>query len=88
MNVLITGGAGFIGANFVHQTLVRHPDAKVTVLDKLTYAGNKGSLVAGVGELVQDRDLGVWVTYEGLVDKVGTDEAGTSGDEDVHVQAP
>ena len=44
MNVLITGGAGFIGANFVHQTLVRHPDARVTVLDKLTYAGNRGSL--------------------------------------------
>ena len=44
MHVLITGGAGFIGANFVHQTLVRHPDATVTVLDKLTYAGNKGSL--------------------------------------------
>ena len=44
MNILITGGAGFIGANFVHQTLVRHPDAAVTVLDKLTYAGNKGSL--------------------------------------------
>ena len=44
MNVLITGGAGFIGANFVHQTLVRHPDATVTVLDKLTYAGNPDSL--------------------------------------------
>ena len=44
MHVLITGGAGFIGANFVHQSLVRHPDATVTVLDKLTYAGNKGSL--------------------------------------------
>ena len=44
MHVLITGGAGFIGANFVHQTLVRHPDAKVTVLDKLTYAGNPLSL--------------------------------------------
>ncbi|ETJ42216.1 dTDP-glucose 4,6-dehydratase, partial [human gut metagenome] len=51
MNVLITGGAGFIGANFVHQTLVRHPDAKVTVLDKLTYAGNKGAL-ADLGERV------------------------------------
>ena len=44
MNVLITGGAGFIGANFVHQTLTRYPDARVTVLDKLTYAGNQGSL--------------------------------------------
>ncbi len=41
---LVTGGAGFVGANFVHQTLVRHPDATVTVLDKLTHAGNKGSL--------------------------------------------
>ena len=51
MNVLITGGAGFIGANFVHQTLVRHPDATVTVLDKLTYAGNRGSL-ADLGERV------------------------------------
>ena len=51
MHVLITGGAGFIGANFVHQTLVRHPDAAVTVLDKLTYAGNKGSL-ADLGDRV------------------------------------
>ena len=46
MHVLITGGAGFIGANFVHQTLVRHPDAKVTVLDKLTYAGNPLAVAA------------------------------------------
>ena len=51
MNVLITGGAGFIGANFVHQTLQRRPEAKVTVLDKLTYAGNRGSL-ADLGERV------------------------------------
>ena len=51
MSILVTGGAGFIGANFVHQTLVRHPDARVTVLDKLTYAGNRGSL-AGLGDRV------------------------------------
>ena len=44
MRVLITGGAGFIGANFVHQTLVRYPDAQVTVLDKLIYVSNRGSL--------------------------------------------
>jgi dTDP-glucose 4,6-dehydratase len=42
--VLITGGAGFIGANFVHQTVEDYPDAQVTVLDKLTYAGNPASL--------------------------------------------
>ena len=44
MRVLITGGAGFIGANFVHQTVEDYPDAQVTVLDKLTYAGNPASL--------------------------------------------
>ncbi|WP_447924824.1 dTDP-glucose 4,6-dehydratase [Georgenia muralis] len=44
MRVLITGGAGFIGANFVHQTVEDHPGAQVTVLDKLTYAGNRASL--------------------------------------------
>ena len=48
MSILVTGGAGFIGANFVHQTLVRHPDARVTVLDKLTYAGNRGWTRAGL----------------------------------------
>ena len=46
MRVLITGGAGFIGANFVHQTVAERPDAEVTVLDKLTYAGNVDSLAA------------------------------------------
>ena len=40
MRVLITGGAGFIGANFVHSTVESMPDARVVVLDKLTYAGN------------------------------------------------
>jgi len=44
MKVLVTGGAGFIGANFVHQTLAERPGAQVTVLDKLTYAGNPVSL--------------------------------------------
>ena len=40
MRMLVTGGAGFIGANFVHQTLREHPEHSVTVLDALTYAGN------------------------------------------------
>ena len=44
MRLLVTGGAGFIGANFVHQTVAERPDAQVTVLDKLTYAGNRASL--------------------------------------------
>lgn len=44
MKVLVTGGAGFIGANFVHTTVENMPDAEVTVLDKLTYAGNAQSI--------------------------------------------
>ncbi|OWY81673.1 dTDP-glucose 4,6-dehydratase [Rhodococcus sp. BUPNP1] len=44
MKLLVTGGAGFIGANFVHQTVAERPDTQVTVLDKLTYAGNRASL--------------------------------------------
>lgn len=43
-NLLITGGAGFIGSNFVHYTLKNHPNYKITVIDALTYAGNKDSL--------------------------------------------
>lgn len=44
MRVLVTGGAGFIGSNFVHLTRRTRPDVEVTVLDKLTYAGSKASL--------------------------------------------
>ncbi len=37
---LVTGGAGFIGANFVKYMLAQHADVKLVVLDALTYAGN------------------------------------------------
>ena len=43
-NLLITGGAGFIGSNFVHYWLKHHPDDSVVVLDALTYAGNRNNL--------------------------------------------
>jgi len=44
MKILITGGAGFIGSNFVHYWVKHHPDDEIVVLDKLTYAGNLENL--------------------------------------------
>jgi dTDP-glucose 4,6-dehydratase len=43
-NIIVTGGAGFIGSNFVHYVVDNHPDTHVTVLDALTYAGNLDNL--------------------------------------------
>lgn len=80
MRMLVTGGAGFIGSNFVHHTVRTRPDVQVTVLDALTYAGNEHSLdeVAGsvtfakgdiadpdiVDALVKDVDLVVHFAAE------------------------
>ena len=43
-HVLVTGGAGFIGSTFARELLRQHPSVRVTVLDKLTYAGNPATL--------------------------------------------
>jgi dTDP-glucose 4,6-dehydratase len=55
-HLLVTGGAGFIGANFVHYWRAHHPADSVTVLDALTYAGNRANLAAtpGVELIVAD----------------------------------
>jgi len=44
MNILVTGGAGFIGSNFIHYILDRYHDVRIINLDKLTYAGNLANL--------------------------------------------
>ncbi len=77
-NVLVTGGAGFIGANFVHYWAQHHPDDVVTVLDALTYAGNPANLdglngvdliegdicdTALVEKLLADREIGTIVHF-------------------------
>jgi len=44
MQILVTGAAGFIGSNFIHYWVERHPDDHVVALDLLTYAGNRANL--------------------------------------------
>ncbi len=84
MKLIVTGGAGFIGANFVHYTLQNKPNYELTVLDALTYAGNRDSLqpagdsvrfVHGdicdpelVDRLVKESDLVVHFAAESHVD--------------------
>lgn len=89
MRLLVTGGAGFIGANFVHSTLRERPHVRMTVLDALTYAGSRESLsgaedsariVEGdvtdavlVDELVADADAVVHFAAETHVDNALAD---------------
>ena len=65
--MLITGGAGFIGANFVHYTLAHRPEYDITVIDKLTYAGNKSNIGSALNaiEFVEGD-----ICDRGLVDKL------------------
>ena len=44
MNIIVTGGAGFIGSNFVYFQLKNHPEDRIICLDALTYAGNLATL--------------------------------------------
>ncbi len=63
MRLLVTGGAGFIGSNFVHYWLERHPGDEIVVYDLLTYAGNRANLSAIEGAItfvqadICDREL-------------------------------
>lgn len=62
MNILVTGGAGFIGGNFVHYMVNKYPDYNIIVLDKLTYAGNMETLEPVIDKItfrkadIADRD--------------------------------
>ena len=67
-NIIVTGGCGFIGSNFVHYVVNNHPEVHVTVLDKLTYAGNPEN-IAGLPENRVELVVGD-VCDEGLLDHI------------------
>src|SRR5438045_2463747 len=70
MRLLVTGGAGFIGTNFVRTTLRERPDVSITVLDAFTYAGGRESL-ADIADTI--RVVEGDITDNGLVSElVGT----------------
>ena len=67
MRLLVTGGAGFIGANFVHSTTRDHPGVSITVLDALTYAASRESL-SSLGDKI--RLVEANLSDEALVDRL------------------
>jgi len=73
-NILVTGGAGFIGSNFVHYWLAQYPDERVIVLDALTYAGNRANL-APFEKNQQFRFVQGDILDTGLVEKILREEA-------------
>ncbi|HVY68201.1 MAG TPA: dTDP-glucose 4,6-dehydratase [Patescibacteria group bacterium] len=79
MKLLVTGGAGFIGSNFVHYWLARHPQDELAVLDKLTYAGNLENLAA-----VRDR---ITFIRGDICDPAAAGRAMTGADVVVHFAA-
>ena len=56
MNVIVTGGAGFIGSNFIFYMLEAHPDYRIVCVDKLTYAGNLSTLASLMDKRSEDYD--------------------------------
>jgi dTDP-glucose 4,6-dehydratase len=68
VNLLVTGAAGFIGSNFVHYWLERHPDDRVVAYDLLTYAGNRANLKAVEDEIVfVEGDIGDFELAAGVM---------------------
>ena len=75
-SLLITGAAGFIGANFAHYWHQRYPDDALVVLDALTYAGNRANLAALEGQPgyhFVHGNIGDQALVEGLLRKHGVD---------------
>ena len=75
-NILVTGAAGFIGSNFAEYMVKKHPDYKIVVLDKLTYAGNMDNLNNVINDIkfikgdICDFDLVLKIFKEENIDSV------------------
>ena len=78
--IIVTGGAGFIGSNFVHYVYKNFPDVHVTVLDRLTYAGNR----ANIEEILGDR---VELVVGDIADSELVDKLAVQADAIVHYAA-
>ncbi len=72
-SVLVKGGCGFIGSNFVRHTLQQYPEYRIVNLDKLTYAGNPGNLI-DLEKNPQYRFIQGDITDAGLVRKIFAEE--------------
>ena len=87
--LLVTGGAGFIGGNFVHYWRARHPDDAIVVLDSLTYAGNRANLAGldGVDLVagdIRDYDTVVALLADRAVDTIVHFAAESHVDRSIH----
>lgn len=79
-NIIVTGGAGFIGSNFVHYVYNKYPNVHITILDKLTYAGNQNNVKSILGDRVE-------LIVGDIMDKELVDRLASKADAIVHYAA-
>ena len=79
-NIIVTGGAGFIGSNFVHYVYNKFPNVHITILDKLTYAGNQNNVKSILGDRVE-------LVVGDIMDKELVDKLASKADAVVHYAA-
>lgn len=79
-NIIVTGGAGFIGSNFVHYVYNKFPNVHITILDKLTYAGNQNNVKSILGDRVE-------LVVGDIMDKELIDKLASKADAIVHYAA-
>ena len=79
-NIIVTGGAGFIGSNFVHYVYNNFPNVHITILDKLTYAGNQNNVKSILGDRVE-------LIVGDIMDRKLVDKLASKADAIVHYAA-